>query len=365
MPKILQVKSNFFMIEKYYNDSIKLLKDLIAIKSYSREENEASCFFENRIKKWGYPALRKANNVWLKNDKWIEGKPVILLNSHIDTVKPVEGWRTAPHVPVEEDGKIFGLGSNDAGASLVTLLAVFRILNDNTELPFNLMFCCSAEEEISGVNGMTSLIDEFGSVDLAIVGEPTRMQMAIAEKGLLVIDCEAEGKAGHAARDEGENAIYKAIEDIKVIRDYKFTDKSDVLGEVKMTVTQVEAGRQHNVVPDLCSFVIDVRTNEHYSNKEAYEIIDSLTASKTKARSYRLNSSGLSENHLIVLKGKEIGLEAYGSPTTSDQAVMPFNSIKIGPGDSARSHTANEYIKPEEIRKGIDIYLKLLDNLIL
>jgi acetylornithine deacetylase len=353
------------MIEKYFNDSINLLKDLIGIVSYSREENEASDFFEDTLKRWGCSCMRKGNNVWLKNDKWTEGKPVILLNSHIDTVKPVEGWSVEPHVPVEEGGKIYGLGSNDAGASLVALVAVFRMLNSAGELPYNLLLCCSAEEEISGVNGMTSMIEEFGQVDLAIVGEPTQMQMAIAEKGLLVIDCESEGKAGHAARDEGENAIYKAIRDIEKIRNYEFPNKSKVLGGIKMTVTQVEAGKQHNVVPDLCRFVIDVRTNECYSNKEAFDIIDSITLSKTKARSYRLNSSGLSENHPVVLRGKEIGLEAYGSPTTSDQAVMPFNSIKIGPGDSARSHTANEYIRPEEIREGIAIYMKLLENLVI
>jgi len=352
-------------VEVYYKDSLSLLKDLIGITSYSREEKAASDFFEEKLIKWGFSPKRKGNNIWLKNDKWEEGKPVILLNSHIDTVKPVEGWNTDPHIPFESGDKIFGLGSNDAGASLVALLAVFRILNKSDFLPYNLLYCCSAEEEISGLNGMTSMIGEFGRVDLAIVGEPTQMQMAIAEKGLLVIDCEAEGKAGHAARDEGENAIYKAIDDIERIRGYRFPNKSEVLGEVKMTVTQIEAGRQHNVIPDICRFVIDVRTNEHYSNKEAFDIIDSITSSKATARSFRLNSSGISEGHPLVIRGKELGLEAYGSPTTSDQAVMPFASVKIGPGDSARSHTANEYIKHEEIRQGINIYLKILDSLVL
>jgi acetylornithine deacetylase len=262
-----------------------------------------------------------------------------------------------------EDGKLYGLGSNDAGGALVTLLAVFVHFNDHENLPFNLIYAASAEEEVSGVNGLASILDDLGPIDLAIVGEPTKMQMAIAEKGLMVLDCTAHGKSGHAAREEGENALYKAIADIEKIRNYKFEKVSEVLGAVKMSVTVINAGAQHNVVPDVCTFVVDVRTNEFYSNQQAYEIIKQFVDSDVVARSMRLNSSGIPVSHPIVQRGIELGLSYYGSPTTSDQAVIPYPSIKIGPGDSARSHTADEFIYISEIEMGFRIYVDLLTNL--
>ena len=254
------------------------------------------------------------------------------------------------------------MGSNDAGASVVSLMATFRHLQQEQQ-PYNLIFCASAEEEVSGPNGIVSVLEQFGKIDLAIVGEPTQMQMAIAEKGLLVLDCEARGKAGHAARNEGENALYKAIEDIQLLREFRFPLESPLLGPVKITVTQIEAGHQHNVVPDSCRFVVDVRTNEFYNNIEACRIITDLITSEVKPRSFRLNSSGIDPKHPLVKRGEVIGLSSYGSPTTSDQAVIPFPSIKIGPGDSARSHTANEYIYENEITEGISIYIQLLNQL--
>lgn len=255
------------------------------------------------------------------------------------------------------------MGSNDAGASLVSLLATFLHYYSRKDLPYNLIYVASAEEEISGEKGMRSISDKLGKVDLAIIGEPTQMQMAIAEKGLMVLDCTAYGTAGHAARNEGVNALYKALDDITILRNYKFEKASEFLGEVKLSVTQIEAGYQHNVVPDVCKYVVDVRTNEHYSNVEALEIINQLIESKVEARSTRLNSSGIAKQHPIVERGLSLGLSAYGSPTTSDQAVISFPSIKIGPGNSARSHTANEYIYVSEIEQGFSMYCQLLEGL--
>ena len=342
---------------------IQLLCRMIQTPSFSREEANVALLIRNFLQSKGISFFEKDNNTWAKNRYWQEGKPVILLNSHIDTVKPVKNWTKDPFGAEMDGDKLSGLGSNDAGASLVTLMAVFIHLNEQENLPFNLIFAASAEEEISGTNGMESLIDELGPIDLALVGEPTQMQMAIAEKGLMVLDCTASGKAGHAARNEGENALYKAIDDIQTLRRYRFEKVSEVLGEVKLSVTQINAGYQHNVVPDSCSFVVDVRTNEHYSNQQAYEIISQQIASEVKARSFKLNSSGIPVTHPIVQQGLALGLSYYGSPTTSDQAVMPFPSIKIGPGDSARSHTADEYILLSEIEQGFGIYLDLLKNL--
>jgi len=286
-----------------------------------------------------------------------------LLNSHIDTVKPSSGYTRDPFSPDIEGDFLYGLGSNDAGGALVTLLAVFMHFNTLEDLPFNLIYAATAEEEISGTNGLESILNDLGKLDLAIVGEPTKMQMAIAEKGLMVLDCTAHGKSGHAAREEGENAIYKAIADIEKIRNYRFEKISDVLGPVKMSVTIVNAGTQHNVVPDSCTFVVDVRTNEYYSNQQACEIITELIDSDVAPRSFRLNSSGMPVDHPIVRRGISIGLNYYGSPTTSDQAVIPFPSIKIGPGDSARSHTADEYILISELEEGYHIYVNLLTDL--
>ncbi len=344
-------------------NTVTLLEKLITIPSVSREEDEAAALIEEQWKDWGFSYQRQGNNLWAHNEYWKKGKPVILLNSHIDTVKPADGWETDPFTPLYRDGKLYGLGSNDAGGCLVSLMAVFRHFREQKDLPYNLIMAASAEEEISGANGMTSLIPLLGQVDLAIVGEPTRMQMAVAEKGLMVIDGTTHGKAGHAAREEGINALYKAIDDITKIRDFEFSKVSDLLGKVKMTVTQIEAGHQHNVIPDICRFVIDVRTNEFYSNEEAFEQIRTLIQSECQARSFRLNSSRIPIDHPLVQRGLEAGLTYFGSPTTSDQSVMHKTSIKIGPGDSARSHTANEYICIEEIEDGIRTYINLLDNL--
>tara|TARA_R110002050_G_scaffold2116_3_gene12944 strand:+ start:17192 stop:18262 length:1071 start_codon:yes stop_codon:yes gene_type:complete len=344
---------------------IQLLKRLIRVQAFSKEEEPAANLIRQVLTEKGIAFQTKKNNTWAKNTNWKEGHPVILLNSHIDTVRPAKNWTKDPFGAEMDGDCLYGLGSNDAGASLVTLLAVFVHFNQKNDLPFNLIYAASAEEEISGPDGMASLIADLGFVDLAIVGEPTQMQMAIAEKGLMVLDCTAHGKAGHAARNEGENALYKALDDIQKLRDYRFEKTSKVLGEVKLSVTQINAGSQHNVVPDQCTFVVDVRTNEHYSNQQAFEIVAGLIESEVRARSFRLNSSGIELAHPIVRRGVDLGLTYYGSPTTSDQAVMPFPSIKIGPGDSARSHTADEYIRSSEIEEGFKIYVALLDGLIL
>lgn len=349
-------------IKKYASRAVKLLMQLISIPSISREEDKTADLIAEYLQKEGYKIFRKHHNVWVRNKHFSEKKPTILLNSHHDTVKPNEGWLLDPFKPTEKNGKIYGLGSNDAGASLVSLLMVF-LMAEEMSLPFNLIYAATAEEEISGKNGVESILEELGSITLGIVGEPTGMQMAIAEKGLMVLDCTAQGMAGHAARNEGLNAIYEAMEDIEWFRTFRFPEVSPLLGEVKMTVTQIEAGKQHNVVPDTCCFVVDVRTNELYTNEEVFHIIQQHVSAKTEARSFRLNSSSISPEHPIVKAGLELGLNYYGSPTMSDQALMRFPTIKIGVGDSARSHTADEYIYPEEIEEGIRIYSQLLKKL--
>lgn len=345
---------------EYY---VNLLKSLISTPSLSGNEQEAARIMREFIGNLGVEYQIKDNNTWARNKYWKADLPVVLLNSHIDTVKPASGYTRDPFSPEVVDGKLYGLGSNDAGGPLVTLLAVFVHFFEKEDLPFNLIFAATAEEEISGKNGLASILDELGELAFAIVGEPTKMQLAVAEKGLMVLDCTAHGKSGHAARDEGENAIYKAIADIEKIRNYRFEKVSDVLGPVKTTVTIVNSGTQHNVVPAVCTFTVDVRTNEHYSNQDAYRIIDELIESEVVPRSFRLNSSGISLQHPVVLRAKELGLNCYGSPTTSDQAVIPYPSVKIGPGDSARSHTSDEFIFISEIEEGFKIYVDLLTDL--
>lgn len=347
------------------DSAIDLLKNLIATPSFSREEAPAAervaAFFEAK----NIPFQRHLNNLWAKNCHWQEGKPVLLLNSHIDTVKPATGWQRDPfHPGVEEDDILYGLGSNDAGGPLASLLATFTHFYERSDLPVNLIMAATAEEEISGANGIAALLPELGQIDFAIVGEPTQMRMAIAEKGLMVIDGEARGVAGHAAREEGVNAIYIALEDIQLIRNLELDRVSPLLGKVKMSVTQIEAGKQHNVVPDSCRFVIDVRTNECYRNEEVFDLLQSKVQSTLKARSFRLNSSGIALEHPLVQSGLQLGLPYFGSPTLSDQALMPFPSLKIGPGDSARSHTADEYIRLSEIRAGIDCYIQLIEGIL-
>ena len=347
---------------KTTSEAVELLKQLISTPSISREEEKAADIVEEFFRKKGFNPHRKGNNIWVWAGEKDESKPTLLLNSHIDTVKPSDKWTYEPFVPTLEEDKLIGLGSNDAGAPLVSLIAAFLLLSEK-EQPYNLLFAASAEEEISGRNGISSVLDDLGEIGLGIIGEPTQMQMAVAEKGLMVLDCIAHGKQGHAAREEGVNAIYEALPDIEWFRTYRFPKESEFLGPVKMTVTGIKAGTQHNVVPDICEFMVDVRINEHYSNKELFELIQKSVKCDVKARSFRLNSSGIPVDHPVVKRGTELGLSYYGSPTTSDQAVMPFTTLKIGPGDSARSHTADEYVYLHEIEKGIETYVKLLDNL--
>ncbi len=346
----------------FLEDSISLLQAMIRIPSLSREEDEVATMFQQTLTSWGYIPYREGNNVWIRSNGWDEKLPIILLNSHLDTVRPAKAWTKDPFGADLSDGKLTGLGSNDAGASVVSLLCAFRHLEQKPQT-YNLIFCAGAEEEVSGLNGVASVLQYFGKISLAIVGEPTGMQMAVAEKGLIVIDCEARGRLGHAARNEGENAIYKAITDIQLLTGLSFPKISDQLGSVKITVTQIEAGTQHNVVPDSCKFVLDVRTTDQYTNEEVFKIIAGSITSAAQPRSFRLNSSGIPLDHPLVQRGAAMGLQSYGSPTTSDQAVIPCTSVKIGPGQSARSHTADEYIFLEEIRKGVEIYIQLLDQL--
>lgn len=343
--------------------AIWLLKQLISTPSISREEDKTAGIIFDFLKSEGVYPKRKQNNVWVTSilsDKL----PTILLNSHHDTVKPASSWSVDPFTPLEKEGKIFGLGSNDAGAPLVSLILAFLELEKVKDRPYNLILAASAEEEVSGKNGIESILDQFGQIDLAIVGEPTQMQMAVAEKGLMVLDCSSKGISGHAARNEGVNAIYKAMHDIEWFRTYQFPLESALLGPVKMSVTQINAGTQHNVVPDICSYVVDVRTNECYRNEEALLVIRKFAKnSEVVPRSTRINSSFIALEHPLVQRGISLGLNYYGSPTTSDQALIPCTSIKIGPGDSARSHTADEFIYPEEIAAGIEMYVKLLSEL--
>jgi len=343
-------------------NAIELLTRLIAIPSFSCEEKTAADVFQSYVESQGYTCHRRGNNLWMTSPFYDESKPTLMLNSHIDTVKPVRAWTRDPFAPTVNDGKLYGLGSNDAGASLVSLLHVFFELAAKPQ-PYNLILAVSAEEEITGSNGMELLMNELPKIDVAVVGEPTRMQMAVAEKGLMVLDCKAIGKAGHAAREEGDNAIYKALQDIDWFRNYRFPRVSDFLGEVKMTVTVIKAGSQHNVVPDRCSFVVDVRSNELYSNSEILEIIKQHVACTIKPRAFLLKSSFIDMRHPLVKRGNAMGMELFGSPTTSDQSFVSCPSIKMGPGDSARSHTADEFVYLHEIENGIRTYLELLDGL--
>lgn len=348
--------------EIYTFEAIELLKKLISIESMSRNEDRAADLMEEFLKKKGLEVNRKGNNVWVWARAKDSDKPTILLNSHIDTVKPSSKWTYPPFAPTVEGDFLYGLGSNDAGGPLVSLLATFLLLAEE-EQPYNLVYAATAEEEISGANGVAIILGELGFIDLGIVGEPTDMQMAVGEKGLLVLDCEAKGKAGHAARNEGVNAIYEALHDIEWFRNYQFPEVSELFGPVKMTVTQIESGSQHNVVPDTCKFVVDVRVNEKYRNQQVVDIIQSHVKCRVIPRSTRLNSSAIALEHPVVQKGLQLGRSYYGSPTTSDQALMNFTTLKMGPGHSGRSHTADEYIKLSEIIEGVKIYYELLTNL--
>ena len=348
----------------YTLEAITLLSSLVSIPSVSREEEQVADFLQNYMERSGIMTGRSGNNIWCISPMFDTKKPTILLNSHIDTVKPVNGWRKQPFTAKMEDGKLYGLGSNDAGASVVSLFEVYRYLSA-TEQAYNLIFLASCEEEVSGKNGIESVLPQLPPIALGVVGEPTEMHPAIAEKGLMVLDVTAHGKAGHAARDEGENAIYKALDDIQWFRNYRFPKESSFLGPVKMSVTQVNAGTQHNVVPDICTFVVDIRSNECYSNEELFQEICSHIQSEAKARSFRLNSSHIDAEHPFVKRAVELGRTPFGSPTLSDQALMRFPSVKIGPGKSSRSHTADEYIRVSEIEEAIGMYIKILDGLVI
>ena len=348
----------------YTSEAITLLSSLVSIPSVSREEEQVADFLQNYMERSGIMTGRSGNNIWCISPMFDTKKPTILLNSHIDTVKPVNGWRKQPFTAKMEDGKLYGLGSNDAGASVVSLFEVYRYLSA-TEQAYNLIFLASCEEEVSGKNGIESVLPQLPPIALGVVGEPTEMHPAIAEKGLMVLDVTAHGKAGHAARDEGENAIYKALDDIQWFRNYRFPKESSFLGPVKMSVTQVNAGTQHNVVPDICTFVVDIRSNECYSNEELFQEICSHIQSEAKARSFRLNSSHIDAEHPFVKRAVELGRIPFGSPTLSDQALMRFPSVKIGPGKSSRSHTADEYIRVSEIEEAIGMYIKILDGLVI
>lgn len=342
----------------------ELLKHLIQTPSFSKEEDRTAILLNDLFIHKGIETFRFLNNIWCKNKYFDASKPTILLNSHHDTVKPNSGYTNDPFEAKTEDGKLFGLGSNDAGGPLVSLLATFLYFYDQENLKYNFIYAATAEEEISGQNGIAAIIDKISPIDFAIVGEPTLMQMAIAEKGLMVLDCKTIGKAGHAARKEGDNAIYKALKDIEWFRTFKFPKVSSTLGEVNMNVTVIKAGSQHNVVPALCEFTVDVRTTDQYSNEEVIEIIKENVSCEVTARSTRLQPSSISEQHPFVLEGKKLGISTYGSPTTSDQALMPWPSLKMGPGDSARSHSANEFIYIKEIEEGIDTYINILKNIV-
>lgn len=349
----------------YTNDAVTLLKELIAIPSVSRNEDKAADKLSEYLNLWGLPYGRDGNNLWVGCPDWDNNRPTIMLNAHIDTVKPVSTWTRDPFLPTQEGDMIYGLGSNDCGGGLVSLLQAYRIMLHRPR-NYNLLWVASAEEEVSGANGFSRVLSKLPNIAVAIVGEPTGMQPAIAEKGLMVIDGYAYGKSGHAARNEGVNAIYEALDDLVWLRDYKFRKSSPLLGPTKMTVTVVESGTQHNVIPDTLHFVIDVRTNEFYQNEYLFEFLcKKMTKCELKARSFRLHSSSIPQDHPLIRRCMEHGMQPFGSPTLSDQALMPFPSFKLGPGDSCRSHSADEYIKISEIQQAIVTYVSLLDGLTL
>ncbi|MFH5883171.1 M20 family metallo-hydrolase [Halalkalibaculum sp. DA3122] len=347
-----------------HTEAIELLKQLIATPSLSKEEDDTAEVIIDFLESHGVTTHRLHNNIWATNKHFEPGKPTLLLNSHHDTVKPNDGYTRDPHSPEVEDGKLFGLGSNDAGGPLVSLMATFLHFHDREDLAWNVVFCASAEEEISGDNGMRAARDVLPEFDCAIVGEPTQMKMAIAEKGLLILDCTARGTSGHAAHDGADNAIYKAMKDIEWFRTFGFSQVSESLGPIKMTVTIINAGSQHNVVPDRCTFTVDVRTTDAYSLEDVLQIIDDHTESEIAPRSVQLRPSSIPTDHPLVTTGKAMGIETYGSPTLSDQSLLPVPSLKMGPGDSNRSHTADEFIKLSEIEEGIDTYIELLSKVL-
>ena len=347
--------------EQYVSDAVELLKKLIATPSVSRNEKDAADIMEQTIRSYGFEPQREANNLWIIDPHYDESRPTLMLNAHIDTVKPVASWSRDPFSPDVEDGVLYGLGSNDCGGGLCSLLQIFRMLTEKPQ-SYNLIYLASAEEEVSGKDGITRALPLLPHIDLAIVGEPTGMNPAVAEKGLMVLDVIAHGKSGHAARNEGVNAIYEALDDMRWIRDYKFEKVSEFLGPTKMTLTVVNAGTQHNVIPDKCTMLVDIRTNEFYDNEEVYEFIRQHLKSEVKAHSFRLKSSRIDPEHPLIKKCVSMGMKPFGSPTLSDQALMHFPSFKLGPGESSRSHSANEFIRISEISDAIAKYETLLDG---
>lgn len=349
---------------EYVAEAVELLKLLIATPSVSREEKDAAGIMERKLQDYGFCTHRVANNVWVLSPWFDDALPTILLNAHIDTVKPVKSWNFDPFRPFLRGDRLYGLGANDCGGGLVSMLQAFRLLVRKRQ-PYNLIYLASAEEEVSGMDGISRVLPLLPQVDVAIVGEPTGMQPAVAEKGLMVLDLVSRGKSGHAARNEGVNAIYEALDDIEWIRSYQFPKVSGFLGAVKMQLTVINAGTQHNVVPDECRMIVDVRTNELYGNEEVYEIIRSHVRSEVNARSFRLGSSRIDTSHPLIQRCKAMGMLPFGSPTLSDQALMPFPSFKLGPGESSRSHAADEFIRVPEISGAVSAYVELLDGLVI
>ncbi|MBZ4188838.1 M20 family metallo-hydrolase [Niabella beijingensis] len=349
------------MQEQLYQEAVALLKQLIETPSFSKEEDQTAELIIAYLDKYGIPTKRLGNNIIAKNKHFDEARPTLLLNSHHDTVKPNPKYTLDPFKAIEKEGKLYGLGSNDAGGCLVSLIATFIYYYEKENLNYNVMLVASAEEEISGYNGIEAAVNILPAIDFAIVGEPTKLQMAVAERGLMVLDCTAHGKAGHAARNEGENAIIKALTDIEWFHSYRFEKVSELLGDSRMTCTVIETeNKQHNVVPSSCKYVVDVRLNELYSFEEILDAIRQNVSSEVKPRSTRLRSTAISLDHPIVQAGIAMGKTTYGSPTTSDKALMPFPGLKMGPGDSARSHTADEYIYLHEIEGGIKDYIEIV-----
>lgn len=356
---------NKLSLEELQSEAIALLKDLIATPSFSKEENDTADLISAFFDKHQVPHSRVGNNIYARNKHYQSDRQSILLNSHHDTVRPNKSYSMDPFTPVVKDGKLFGLGSNDAGGCLVSLIAVFLHYYHSEDLKHNVVFAASAEEEISGVNGIELVLPYLGQIDFGIVGEPTKLEMAVAERGLMVIDCVAPGRPGHAARNEGENALYNAVDDINWIRNYRFEKKSNLLGETRLTVTVIDTeNKQHNVVPSQCKFVIDVRVNELYTFEEILDALKQNMKSHFKPRTTRMKSTSIPLDHPLVKAGIALGRGYYGSPTTSDKALMPFPALKMGPGDSARSHTADEFIYINEIKEGIAMYIALLNKFI-
>lgn len=348
----------------FFEEALALLQALIATPSLSREEDQTADLIFQFLQKKGIQPQRYRNNVWAVGEAFDPAKPTLLLNSHHDTVKPNAGYTRDPFSPVVEDGKLYGLGSNDAGGCAVSLIATFLHLHRRADLAVNLVLAITAEEEISGANGVECLLPLLPRIDMAIVGEPTQTDLAVAEKGLMVLDGLATGRAGHAARNEGENALYKALADIQMIVNHRFGRESEWLGPVKVTVTSIETpNKQHNVVPDSCRYVVDVRVTDAYTHEEVLVVLQGLVSGTLTPRSVRLRSSGIAESHPLVQAAIALGKRRYGSPTSSDQALIPVPSVKMGPGDSARSHTPNEYIFVEEINTGIAEYIRLIEAL--